>query len=265
MPRSLAGISCLIGMNNKISVVINTYNAEQHLDAVLRQVRAFDEIVICDMESTDSTLEIARSYACKIVTFPKGNICICEPARDFAIHSASNDWVLVVDADELVSDTLRDYLYAKISDGSFSDALAIPRINTFMGVQFDKQTDYQIRFFQKDKASWPPTIHSHPVIDGHIVKLPNKRSLSIIHLDNSSIEQRVKKMNTYTTYDMARRASKKYGCGKMLFRPFWFFFRSIVLQGGIQHGRRGIVKAYMSAIYQMVLLAKIVEKQLAAD
>jgi len=252
-------------MNDKISVVINTYNAERHLDAVLRQVKAFDEIVICDMESTDSTLEIARAYSCKVETFPKGNIRICEPARNFAIHSASNDWVLVVDADELVPDTLRDYLYAKISDRSFSDAIAIPRINTFMSVQFDRQTDYQIRFFRKDRTSWPPTIHSHPIIDGHIVKLPAKRELSLIHLDNPSIEQRVQKMNTYTDYDMANRALKKYGCGKMLFRPFWFFFRSLILQGGIRHGRRGIANAYMSVIYQMVLLAKIVEKQLDTD
>lgn len=55
----------------RISVVINTYNAEQHLKAVIEAVKDFDEIVICDMESTDETLNIARSYGCKIVTFPK--------------------------------------------------------------------------------------------------------------------------------------------------------------------------------------------------
>ena len=59
-------------MEQKISVVINTYNAETKLAKVLDTVKDFDEVVICDMESTDSTLDIARKYNCKIVTFPKG-------------------------------------------------------------------------------------------------------------------------------------------------------------------------------------------------
>ena len=75
-----------------ISVVINTYNAEEHLKVVLEAVKDFDEIIICDMESTDQTLDIARSYNCKIITFPKGNLRIVEPARQFAIDKASSPW-----------------------------------------------------------------------------------------------------------------------------------------------------------------------------
>ena len=55
---------------HRISVVINTYNASQHLAEVLETVKGFDEVVICDMESTDNTLDIARKYGCKIVIFP---------------------------------------------------------------------------------------------------------------------------------------------------------------------------------------------------
>ena len=94
-------------MEQKISVVINTYNAEQHLAKVLDAVKDFDEIVICDMESTDSTLDIARQYGCKIVTFEKKDYTIVEPARNFAIQSATYPWVLVVDADEIVTPELR--------------------------------------------------------------------------------------------------------------------------------------------------------------
>ena len=56
---------------NKISVVINTYNAERDLEQVLEAVKDFDEVLICDMESTDKTLDIARRHGCRIVTFPK--------------------------------------------------------------------------------------------------------------------------------------------------------------------------------------------------
>ena len=95
----------------KISVVINTYNASKLLAQTLESVKDFDEILVCDMESTDNTLDIAREYGCKIVTFPKKDYTIVEPARDFAIHAASNPWVLVVDADEKVTSELREYLY----------------------------------------------------------------------------------------------------------------------------------------------------------
>lgn len=77
-------------MQQNISIVINTYNAEQYLARVLETVKDFDEIVVCDMESTDKTLKIAEQYGCKIVVFPKRNYNICEPARNFAIQSASS-------------------------------------------------------------------------------------------------------------------------------------------------------------------------------
>ena len=93
----------------RISVVINTYNAEKHLEKVLDSVKQFDEIVICDMYSTDKTLEIARKYNCRIVYYKKEPFV--EPARNFAIQSASYEWVLLVDADEVISDELRQYLY----------------------------------------------------------------------------------------------------------------------------------------------------------
>lgn len=252
-------------MENKISVVINTYNAERYLKEVLEHVKLFDEILICDMESTDSTLSIAADYGCKIVTFPKGKHKICEAARDFAIHSASYKWVLVVDADELVPATLRDYLYNAIEYNSFNDAYAIPRINMLMGEKFKEKTDYQIRFFQKDKTIWPKIIHSHPIIESKIIKLPAKEELSLEHLDDSSIFQRIDKMNIYTNYDMQRRRLKKHSVTKMLFRPLWFFLKSFFLQGGVRHGRKGIVKAYMASVYQMILLSKITEWQYTND
>ena len=72
---------------NKISVVINTYNAEKYLQQVLDSVKDFDEVVVCDMESTDDTVAIAREYGCKVLTFPKANHKSAEPARTFAIQS----------------------------------------------------------------------------------------------------------------------------------------------------------------------------------
>ena len=94
-------------MENKISVVINTYNAGEHLGECLEAVKDFDEVVVCDMESTDSTVEIAQRYGARVVTFPKAGHKSAEPARTFAIQSATSPWVLVVDSDEIITPQLR--------------------------------------------------------------------------------------------------------------------------------------------------------------
>lgn len=133
--------------NNKISVVINTYNASQHLARVLETVKDFDEIVICDMESTDDTCDIAKRYGCKIVVFPKGDCKICEPARQTAIDAASHKWVFVVDADELVPMQLKDYLYGLIAHEDVAQGYYVPRKSKFMGrFMHCFYPDYQLRF-----------------------------------------------------------------------------------------------------------------------
>lgn len=248
---------------NKISVVINTYNAALHLQEVLNSVKDFDEVVVCDMESTDNTVAIAKENGCKVVTFEKGDISICEPARNFAIQSASNSWVLVVDADELVTEELREYLYSKVSEEDCPDGLYIPRRNMFLGKYIHSSPDYQLRLVRKEKTDWPPVIHRPPVIDGVVKRIPNNLpNVFLKHLDDACISDRINKMNTYTNNEISKHKNKKYGYAAMLFRPFWFFIRAYFIQGSIKDGKRGLVNSYMSSIYQILLIAKILENRL---
>src|SRR5574344_2685380 len=159
-----------------ISVVINTYNAEAHLARVLESVKDFDEILICDMESTDSTLDIASQYGCRIISFPKGDITIVEPARQFAIDAATYPWILVVDADELVTPSLRDFLYKTIDRNDAPAGVSIPRKNYFMGrFMHCHYPDYLLRFFRKEGTTWPPYVHTFPIIKGRLDKIPRSR------------------------------------------------------------------------------------------
>lgn len=245
-----------------ISVVINTYNAARHLQRVIDSVKGFDEIVVCDMESTDSTVAIAEANGCKVVTFPKEGHSICEVARDFAIHSASCKWVLVVDADELVPPTLRDYLYGRIADPKFDDALCVGRRNPFMGEVVNNAPDYQLRFFQQAKAIWPPTIHSRPKIKSHVSNIPAHPQLMLEHLDNPTVAQRIAKMNTYTDYEVEKKKKRRFPVIVMLLRPFLFFLKVYLFGGAFRHGKRGVAAAYMAAMYQMALISKVTEHQI---
>lgn len=254
-----------IGMGNdaqRISAVINTYNAERHLALVLRNLGGFDEIVVCDMQSEDSTLDIAREFGCKIVTFPCGDMPMCEPARNFAIQAASYPWVLVVDADEVVTPELRDYLYSRISDADCPDALNLPMINRYLGEFSKGSPDYHIRFFRRDVVYWPPTIHSIPQINGRVERVSSHlKNVHFLHLADSNLSQSVNKMNRYTDNELFRRANKNWGIGALLYRPIWFFFRSYVIKRGFRDGKRGFIRASMQGYYQFVLVAKLIESR----
>ena len=246
---------------NPISIVINTYNAEGMLAATLDSVKDFDEIVVCDMDSSDGTVDIAKSYGCHVVTFPKGNYNICEPARDFAIHSAKNDWVLVVDADEVVPQRLKEHLQEILDDVSHKDAYFVPRKNMFLG-EFVKASfpDYQLRFFNQRKAVWPPTIHSLPQIDGKIGYLSKDTDIALIH-SGLTVSGELKKLDVYTQNDLIKRKKEKVTLWELMASPAYRFFRYYILKGACLQGRRGFIKACFSSHMKFYYLAKVYERQ----
>ena len=245
--------------SEKISVVINTYNARQHLEKVLESVKGFDEVVVCDMESTDHTLEIAKEYGCKIVTFPKENHTCCEPARTFAIQSASNKWAFVVDADEIVTPELREELYQIIKKPNCAAGYYIPRQNMFMSMFVrDFHYDYQLRFLLRDGTEWPPYIHSLPKVSGRVEKLKAKKEARLLHLMDETMHEYIEKMNVYTDNETDK---KQYGTMALFWRPVWRFFKSYVMDGSFRMGTRGLIRSLMAAQYQFKLVSKIIEKR----
>ena len=246
-----------------ISVVINTYNAERRLQQVLDAVKSFDEILVCDMESTDSTLQIAQQNGCRIVTFPREKSNIVEPAREFAIHEAKHEWVLVVDADEIVTTALHDYLYELIQRDDAPDGLLIPRKNYFMG-RFMRchYPDYILRFFKRDKTHWPAIIHASPEVDGRVDAIPQSRlDLAFEHLADDTVSSRLQKTDTYTENELPKRCNKHYGTMALVFRPMWFFIKSYLIKKAILDGKPGFIKSVLEAYYQFVMLAKLEERK----
>ena len=247
----------------RISVVINTRNAALHLREVLEAVKDFDEVLICDMESEDETLEIAKAYGCRVVTFPKADHKSAEPARTFAIQQAQWPWVLVVDADEIVTPELKDYLYRRIGEKDCPAGLYIPRWNRFM-LRYTKSLsyDHQLRFFRREGTEWPPYVHTVPKVEGRTEKIPaSEKNVRFIHLADETISDLVRKTNAYTDGELMKRSGKNYGLGALIGRPTWRFFRNYVLKMGFRDGLPGLVRAGMDATYQFILVAKCIEKK----
>ncbi|MBQ9214123.1 MAG: glycosyltransferase family 2 protein [Bacteroidales bacterium] len=249
-------------MKDKISVVINTYNAERHLEKVLQAAKNFDEVVVCDMESTDHTVEIAQQYGCKVVTFPKKNYVSAEPARNFAIQSASSYWVLVVDADEIITDDLRKYLYDRIKDEKCPAGLYIPRKNYIMN-KFLKQSypDPQLRFFKREGTDWPEYVHTFPKVDGVVDKIPpEKMELALIHISDTIYDQ-INKINNYTENEIIKRKDEKISLLRIFVKCTARFFKAYVIKGGFRLGITGLVQAINTANYKFYTMVKIWESR----
>ena len=257
----------MMSQDNKISVVINTRNAAMYLNQVLACVQDFDEVLICDMESDDNTLDIAQAHNCRIITFPKGNHKSAEPARTFAIQSAAHQWVLVVDADELVTPELRQYLYQRIQDPDCPSGLYIPRLNRFMG-RYTRSTarDHQLRFFKKENTTWSPHVHSFPIVRGKTERISGReKNVRFIHLADETISELLQKTDRYTEDEILKHKGKRNSICALLFRPAWRFFRSYFLQLGLLDGRPGFIRAGMAALYQFVAVAKGIEADIHTE
>lgn len=151
-------------MKPPISIIINTYNEEANIRGCLECVKWADEIVVVDMYSTDRTVEIAREYTDRVIMHE--NVGYCEPARQFGIDHASNEWVFIVDADEHVPVALRERITRLIEEDRW-DVVYIPRRNYFFGQPFEGAgcgplQDMLPRVFRRSVVKWPAEVHALP-------------------------------------------------------------------------------------------------------
>src|SRR3989344_4285744 len=172
----------------KISAIINTLNEEKKIGRCLASLKGFaNEIIVVDMMSSDTTVEIAKSYGAKV--FKHKRIGYVEPARNFAISKAKYDWILILDADEELSEGLKTYLKKEIKEPT-ADYYRVPRKNIIFGKWMKHSgwwPDYNIRFFKKESVTWNEVIHSVPMTIGKGFDLPQLQDYTIKHRHYSSV------------------------------------------------------------------------------
>jgi len=182
-----------------ISVVINTLNEEENLPRALASIKNLaNEVIVCDMESNDATVQIAEKAQAHVYTHKR--VGYVEPARNFAISKATREWILLLDADEEVPKKLADKL-KEIAVKPTADYYRIPRKNIIFGSWLKHSRfwpDYNIRFFKKGCVSWNEVIHSVPTTQGNGADLADKEETAILHYNYNSIGQYLDRMNRYT-------------------------------------------------------------------
>lgn len=248
----------------KISVVINTLNEEKKIGRSLASIKGFaNETIVVDMMSTDRTVEIAKKLGARV--FKHKRVGYVEPARNFAISKAKHDWVLILDADEELSETLKVFLKNEIKSPQ-AQFYRIPRKNVIFGKWMKHSgwwPDMNIRFFKKGSVTWNEVIHSVPMTVGTGFDLQLEEELAIKHRHYSSVEEYISRMNRYTTIQ-AKNLNKKgveFKWRDVLIKPASEFLRRYFAELGYKDGLHGLVISLLQTLSELVLYAKLWQKQ----
>lgn len=249
-------------MDKKITVIINTLNDEKIIQRAINSVSWADEVLICDMDSEDETVKIAKKAGAKVVSHKREKYV--ELARNFSVSKASCDWVLILDPDEEVSEGLAGRIKEMIAKPIVSDYVEIPRKNIIFNKWMKASgwwPDYNIRLFRKGSASWSGEIHRQPEVEGQGLKLPDEENFAIIHHHYESISQFVSRMNRYTDAQAKELATSDYKFNwlDVINKPIGEFMSRYFASRGFEDGLHGLVLSFLQAFSFLVLYLKLWE------
>lgn len=250
-------------MDKKVSVVINTYNEERNIEKVIKSIKPWvDEIIVCDMYSQDKTVSIAKKLGAKVVFYKYTGFV--EPARNFVISKALGNWVLVLDADEELSQGLKDRIKEIVKKPDGPDFVEIPRKNIIFNKWMKASMwwpDYHIRLFKKGKVVWSNVIHSKPQTQGCRLTLPAEESLAIIHHNYQSVPQFLDRMNRYTTIEAEelKQNGIKFTWKDLLEKPLNEFLSRFFSQKGYMDGIHGLALGLLQAFSFLTVYLKLWE------
>lgn len=250
---------------NKLSVVICTWNEEKNLPHVVASVKDLaDEVVVVDTESTDDTVEVAKNLGCKVFTHE--NTTVVEPVRNFSISKATGEWILLLDADEEVPPSLVSRIKSILKSEDSADYYRLPRKNIIFGKWIKSAhwwPDPVYRLFRKGAVSWDPQIHSIPQTVGRGADLPMEEEYAIIHHNYSSVSQFITRMDRYTNVQLNELKTKNisFAWHDVISKPGQEFIRQYFSRRGYKDGLHGLVLSLLQAFSELVLYAKLWQEE----
>jgi len=289
----------------KLSVVLATRNEEENIARCLQSVkkmfsdptshwlRGASEIIVFDEYSTDNTKKIAESFGAKVYLEPHHDIF--HITKQKAIDTAKGEWILQLDADEVVTPELASEIRSVLNGSSITvhgsqkaklflrhqqlieerdgklgkdtgDVVAyfVPRINMFLGkplIHAGVYPDGVIRFFKKGKA-WLPckSVHEQMEIDGKV----NWLNGDLLHYDSPTLKRYLMRLNRYTDLQAQELKDSKLNKNVLSFLKFtlllptYYFLLRYVRHGGYKDGVNGFLWSFFSAIHFPIAYFKYV-------
>ncbi len=250
-----------------ITVVINTLNEECNIGDCIDSVRGLaDEIVVCDMHSEDQTLEIAHQKGARTVLHPRTGFV--EPARRFAISHARYEWVLVLDADERMTNLLAAKLKEMVGEERY-DVVSFWSLYWYFGGWVRHGSFFNgnwRRFFRKSVYSETYAASDERVHHNFeslaraksILQLP--KEYFIEHYAYNSVEKYlVKTLGAYARIEGEGyvQSGRRFSLLRMIGEPVKEFLARFVLRQGYLDGLRGFILACLYSGYRFSVWANV--------
>lgn len=245
----------------KISGCIITYNEEDRIELAIKSLEGVvDEIIVVDAFSKDKTPQIVQSYN---VRFFQRNWEGYSSQKNFAISQAKYPWILSIDADERLSEELREEII-KIKEKELDfDGFSFKRKTFYLGKWIKHSgwyPDKKIRLFRKDCAYWEGDfVHEKLMFKGRVKDLEGE----ILHYSYRNLSDHILRIERYSTLsaDKMFMEGKKSTFLKIFFLPPFTFLRDFIFRGGALDGIHGLIISFFSSYYVFLKYAKLFELQ----
>ena len=236
-------------MAAKLSACIIACNEADRIRACLEALAFCDEIVLVDSHSTDTTRELAASCGARVIERDWPGY---RSQKQFATDAASNDWVLCVDADEIVTPALRAEIEALRARGfAGAQGWSIPRLTEYFGAFLrhgNAWPDRQVRLYDRRAARWVGyEVHEKIAVSGATREL----AAPLEHHAYRDLDDHLRRVDRYAAL-MAQemhRAGKRGSLFKVVTNPSWRLLRGLVIKRGLLDGWRGLLFHIVEAGY----------------
>lgn len=239
----------MLKKKEKISALIITYNEIDNISRCINSVSFADEIIVVDSYSTDGTYEYLQNHSkIKVIQHSFENYTT---QKSFTLKQASNDWVLFIDADEVVTPTLKNEILTTINNKTEHTAFWFKRTFMFSDkkVNFSGcQTDKNYRLFRKSNVSFNKNkiVHETLNVNGSSGILKNK----LIHYSYENYQDFKSKNLKYGRLKAIESFNngKRFSYFLFMVKPIWKFFNNYFLRLGILDGKKGLILSYIHAL-----------------
>jgi glycosyltransferase involved in cell wall biosynthesis len=244
----------------RLTVTLITRNEAHNIAAALDSVAWADERLVVDSGSTDETCAIAAARGVRVERHDWDGY---GAQKNHAAGLASHDWILSLDADERVSESLADEIRRLLAEEPPCRGYRLPRVTHYLGRWIrctDWWPDWQLRLYDRRAAHWARVrVHESVRLDGRVGRLTGE----LLHYPYQGISDHLETIDRYTTlaagelHAQGRHASWLRIAG----HPPLAFIRNYILRGGFRQGTPGLIVSLLNSYYVLLKFAKLWELQ----
>ncbi|MEI7751870.1 MAG: glycosyltransferase family 2 protein [Candidatus Omnitrophota bacterium] len=239
----------------KLSAVLITLNEERKLPGCLSHLDFADEIIVVDSFSKDQTVQLAEQSGAKVVQRAFDSF---SGQKNHGIQMAKGEWILLIDADEIVTPALRDEIQLAIRSQEHRSAFTLRRVNKIFGGVLRHGAsgeDHPIRLVRNGKGFFEGLVHEKLRVEGELGALRGE----LTHITYQTLDEYFSKFNQFSTLDaqeFLRQKGEPPSWLQILVRPAAEFVFYYIVKAGFLDGWRGFQYQVLSSFYVFIKYAK---------